>query len=147
MFVELLLSQRLVTQVFRKKMFPEALAKCVLCIWGEEDCSHLFYECQFAPVVWAIQPISLAVVSSAEAFWGSLQGGIFSKPVEQGWPSAVLWEIWSHRKKGFVYLWIREIRMEVEGSFRTHMCSLNKYITYTCRITDLLVPLLFLIKT
>ena len=36
---------------------------------GEEDCSHLFFECPFTQEIWASQPILRADVSSAEASW------------------------------------------------------------------------------
>ena len=70
-------------RVFRKRMLPKVLV-CVLCTGGEEDYFHPFFECPFAREVWIGQPISRADVSSVEAFYGSLHGGVSSMPVEQG---------------------------------------------------------------
>ena len=71
----------------------ETSARC------KEDCSHLFFEFPFAWEICASQAISLADVSSAEAFWGSLYGGFSSRPVELGQFLTVLWAIWLHHSK------------------------------------------------
>ena len=40
--------RRLMTWVFRKKLFPDASAEHVMCTVGEEGCFHLFFGCQLA---------------------------------------------------------------------------------------------------
>ena len=43
LFVWLLLRQKLVTRVFKKKMFQGASAECILCTGGKEDGSQLVF--------------------------------------------------------------------------------------------------------
>ena len=43
-------------------MFLEALAECAMYIAGEEDCSHLCFECPFAQAVWASQMMGTSIV-------------------------------------------------------------------------------------
>ena len=67
-FVRLFLRQSQETQTFKKKIFLESLAECVLCTGAQEDCSHQFFECSFAEETWSSQPVSQADVSSDDAF-------------------------------------------------------------------------------
>ena len=76
--------------------------ECILCTGGKEGRFHLLFECSFARKMWARQPISRGDVSSAEAFWASLQGGVSGRPVEQGQLLEMIWEIWLHYKEVIV---------------------------------------------
>ena len=51
LFGWLLLRQRLMTRSLRRRFCPDAPVECPLCAGAAKDCSHLFFECQFAQTV------------------------------------------------------------------------------------------------
>ena len=70
--------------------------ECENCMGGEEDCSHLFFECPFAQEIWYTQNLFGVDVTSDGALWGSLKGGVFRRETEWERILAVLWAIWWH---------------------------------------------------
>ena len=48
LFGWVLLRHQLMTQVFQKRTFPNALTVCIVWTMGEGDCSRLFSECHSA---------------------------------------------------------------------------------------------------
>ena len=51
------------------------------------------------PISWAMQKISQVNVTSSEAFWGFLRGGVYRKEPDDGKLFAMLWQIWPHCDK------------------------------------------------
>ena len=81
------------TQVFRKKMFPDASTECVMCMGGEGDSAHLFFWCSFAQIISGVD------VTSYRDFWGSPRVRVLRREAEWGRILAVLWAIWLHHDK------------------------------------------------
>ena len=75
LFGWLLLCQRLMTQSLRQRFYPNALVECPSCTGVVEDCSHLFFDCQFAHVAWRATPTCGLVTSSADSFWRAISWG------------------------------------------------------------------------
>ena len=48
-----------------------------LCVGAAKDCSHLFFECQFAQTAWRSTPLSGQVTSPADSFWRSISRELF----------------------------------------------------------------------
>ena len=67
-FWRLLIRRRPMTHVFLKKMFPDASIECLMCRRGEEDCSHLFFECLLAHRIGTMQNISGGYTTSDKTF-------------------------------------------------------------------------------
>ena len=84
------------TWVFRKKLFPDASAEHVMCTVGEEGCFHLFFECQLALVIWAMQKIPWVDTSSEEAFW------VLFRAEHQGERQKAEGFLWSYRQYGCI---------------------------------------------
>ena len=53
------------TQVFCKKMFPDASTECLMCMGGEGDSAHLSFLCSFTQIISGVD------VTSYRDFWGS----------------------------------------------------------------------------
>ena len=66
---------------------------------GAEDCFHLFFQCSLAQKAWRAAAVVRLSVTSEEAFWNSLSGGIFSGEADWRRTFATLWAIWIHRNK------------------------------------------------
>ena len=92
----LLLRQRLMTSSFHQRFCPGSSAECPLCAGFSEDCSHLFFECQFAQETWRAASTSSLDVSTAEPFWYSIARGPFQCAAEYNTIFANLWAIWLH---------------------------------------------------
>ena len=84
-------------QVLRKKVFPDTSVECVMCTGGDEDYFHLFFGCQSAKVIWAMQKIQWVDISFEEVFGGVLQAGAARREAQRGRIFAVIWVIWLHR--------------------------------------------------
>ena len=99
LFGWLLLRQRLITRSLRQRFCPDAPTECPLCAGAAEDCSHLFFECQFAQMAWRVTHMSGLDKSAAASFWRSISVGPFRCASE--WQSifATLWSIWLHRNE------------------------------------------------
>ena len=54
-----------------KKMYPDALDECILCLRAE-DYKHLFFKCPFARTLWATQGITYVDAIYEINFWVSL---------------------------------------------------------------------------
>ena len=63
------------TRSLRQRFCPGALVEYLLCARAAEDCSHLFFECQFAQMAWHATPTSALVTSTADSFWLSINRG------------------------------------------------------------------------
>ena len=61
----------------QQRFYPDAPVECPLCARAAEDCSHLFFECQFVQMVWRATPTCCLVMSSADSFWRSISRGHF----------------------------------------------------------------------
>ena len=92
----LLLRRRRMGRVFRKKMYSEILANCILLSGGEEDCTDLFFQCPFACMIWATQGVPSVDATYETTFRDSIQQCRLS-PKEGGRVLAVLWAIWLYR--------------------------------------------------
>ena len=95
----LLLRQRLMTGSFRQRFCPGTSAKCPLCADVNEDCSHLFFECQYAQATRRAASTSKLDLSTAESFWSSIARGPFKCAAEWHTFFANLWVIWLHRNE------------------------------------------------
>ena len=82
LFEWLLLRQRLMTRSLRQIFCPDASVECPLSAGASEDCSHLFFECQFAQTTWRATPRCGLVTSAADSFWRSISGGPFRRASE-----------------------------------------------------------------
>ena len=71
-FAWLLLRRRLMTRSLLQRMVTNSLTECPLCAKVVEDCYHLFFTCPLAQTVWQATSIGRLVVTSEEAFSGSL---------------------------------------------------------------------------
>ena len=68
------------TRVLWKKIYLDALDKCVLCQGRAEDCKHLFFQCPFACTIWVTEGITLVDAIYKTTFWDSIRlGGHKSK--------------------------------------------------------------------
>ena len=95
----LLLRKRLMTRSLRQRFCPGTLTECPLCADVNEDCSHLFFECQYAQATWRAASTSNLDLSTAESFWSSIARGPFRCAAEWHTIFANLWAIWLHRNK------------------------------------------------
>ena len=68
LFGWLLLRQRLMMRSLRQRFYPNAPVECPLCAGAAENCSHLFFECQFAQVALPATPTYGLVTSSTDSF-------------------------------------------------------------------------------
>ena len=82
LFGWLLLRQRLMTRSLRQRFCPDAPTECPLCAGAAEDCSHLFFKCQFAQMAWRVTHGSDLRTSTAASFWRSLSVGPFRRASE-----------------------------------------------------------------
>ena len=99
LFAWLLLRKRLMTRVFRQRMYPDSLVSCPLCNRGMEDCDHLFFQCSLAQEAWQSVALARLDVSSAEAFWTSVSSNFFRREADWRCIFAVLWAIWTHKNE------------------------------------------------
>ena len=86
-------TRRLMTRSVRQRMVPDSPVECPLCKGAVEDCSHLFFVCLLAQVLWQVANVGRLMVTSEEAFWGSLGGGTFHHEAE--WQT-IFATLWSH---------------------------------------------------
>ena len=98
-FAWLLARRCLMTRALRQWMVPNSPVECPLCAGAVEDCSHLFFACPLAQVVWQATNVGRLVVSSEEAFWRSLGDGPFRREAEWQTIFATLWSLWTHKNK------------------------------------------------
>ena len=99
-FSWLLLCQRLMTRSFRQRFCSDSSAECPLCAGVSDDCSHLFFECQYAQATWrAATSTSSLDFSTAESFWYSIARGPFRCAAEWHTIFASLWAIWLHQNE------------------------------------------------
>ena len=85
-----LLRKRLTTQVFPRRLYPEASAEYAICSKGEEDHVYLFSECPFNMMIWNHQSTLLVERNSEVSFW---RGGCRK---EEGHILPVPWAIRLH---------------------------------------------------
>ena len=95
----LLLRQRLMTCSFRQRFCLGTSAECPLCAEVSENCSHLFFECQYAQATWRAASTSNLDFTTAESFWSSIARGPFRFAAEWHTIFANLWAIWRHRNE------------------------------------------------
>ena len=81
------------TQVFRKKIYPNTSEECLFCQEGEKDCKHLFFQCPFATLYKA----SLGITSIGAIYvtnsWDSVCQDGYRRKGEGGRILAVTWAI------------------------------------------------------
>ena len=99
LFGWLLLRQRLMTRSLWQRFCLDAPTECPLCAGAAEDCSHFFFECQFAQMAWWVTHMTGLGTSTAASFWRSISAGPFGRASE--WQSifTTLWSIWLHRNE------------------------------------------------
>ena len=75
------------------KVCPDAPVECPLCAGAAEDCSHLFFHCQFAQMAWRAITKSGLGTFIADSFWRSISVRPFRRTSK--WQSifATLWSI------------------------------------------------------
>ena len=66
-----------------------------MCMDGEEDIDHLFFECRIARVIWASQ--GLSEITSSSVFWEKMPRRTRGQEKVRGKRFAVLWALWLHR--------------------------------------------------
>ena len=96
-FAWTLTRKRTMAHVRRQRFYPAEPFVCVVCMDGEEDIEHLFFECRVARVVWASQ--GLSEVTSSLVFWNTMPRRIRGQEKERGRRFAVLWAIWLHHRE------------------------------------------------
>ena len=77
LFGWLFLRQRLMTRSLWQRFCPDAPVECPLCARAAKDCSHLFFECQFAQMAWQATPMSGLGTSTTTPFGAPLAWGYF----------------------------------------------------------------------